>query len=168
MPGAAKRVKKTVVYDEFTKRLVNVFNTLAILPAFKFVKDFTDLIDYELHNWAHVRNRYRNFPKKRHDAVINILEREYGVNPLYLREISDKMFIRKPKKLDVEGPTDYLLLDFKNKQQKLGVLGELQETKDINQQLVEQLRVLQEQNAEYKRLLEKEQSAAKKPARKKR
>lgn len=153
-----KSNKKLVVYDDYTSRLVKVFNSLATLPAFTFVKDFTDRIQYDLSNWGQVRNRERNYPRKRRQATTNILEKEYGVNPLYLNGLSETMFVRKPRKLETEGPTDYLLLEFRNKNKKKLLLEELTETRDVNEELRKQLQILQEENAAYKRIQERERS----------
>lgn len=170
----AKSTRKTekpkVVQDDFTKRILDVFNDLALIPAFHRVKQFTSVINYEMSNWGLVRTGERNFPQRKRTEAMSALQKHFGVNKLYLMGMAGKkdMYTNKPAPIDNDGPTDYLMLEFSNKLQKKAIIDKVENLQDENEKLKQQLMILQEDNEAYKRIQEKERTDGRtdKPAKK--
>lgn len=160
MAKTKKTERPKILQDDFTKRIIEVFTDLALIPAIHRVKEFTDAINYEMSNWGLVRTGQRNFPKGRRTEAISALQNKYGVNKLYLLGLAGKkdMYDKKPSPLQLDGPVDYLMLEFSNKRQKKTIIDKVEILEDENEKLRKQMQILMEDNEAYKRIQESEKT----------
>lgn len=145
-------MKKFVVRDEFTQRLLDVHKDLAVRGAIPIAKEFTDAILMANTIFPQVQDGYRNYPKddlKRKTAKENLLSK-YNVNPQYLNGNSNKMYIGDPPKAKRGISGDAVKINFRDKKQKQQVIDERDHYKNLYEETLEQLQILQEELEEYK------------------
>ena len=139
--------KKTVVLDDWTKRLLLLFIEVNKRGEIDKKKDFPDSFEMSDSFFTQIQNAESKFPKaeeKRLNAE-NALEERFGVNKHYMRTGEGPMFIRPAKPLETALDADIARLNFANK-------GEKRQLIESMKSMSQELSMVREEFEEYKRM----------------
>ncbi len=128
MPNNPIPLKKKIIRDPFTERLLTIWHQLVKKDAIGKKKDFCDAILVKNNFLNEIELSESNYPQdleKRHQVGMNLLHK-YGVNPDYLHGLSDRQFEREPEKAKKPMGNRAAALDFRDKRQKQELLASLE------------------------------------------